>query len=170
MTTSADVAPAEMGPHRVRPLGTEARVLLAVGVGGALGTLARYELALALPTSGNGFPLSTWLINVTGSLLLGFVLTLLAERRPPNPYARPFLGTGILGGYTTWSTFMVDADLLVQHHHPLTALLYVLATLAGGLASVAVGVWVTRRLPSSGLTPLPSPRRPPLAGSGSGLR
>jgi fluoride exporter len=158
MVASADLAPADMVPGRRQPPGSESRVLAAVAVGGALGALARYGVALALPTSGNAFPLSTWLINISGSLFLGFLLTVLTERRPPNRYARPFLATGFTGGYTTWSTFMVDTDLLVQHHHPLTAILYVLATLSGGLGAVAVGICATRRLPASRLTPLPSPR------------
>jgi fluoride exporter len=161
MVTSADLPPAAMRPARQRPTGTESRILAAVGVGGALGAVARYGVAVALPTAGYGFPFSTWLINVTGSLFLGFLLTVLTERRAPSRYARPFLGTGFTGGYTTWSTFMVDADLLLQHDHPVTAVLYIAATLAGGLAAVRFGVWGTRRLPTSRLTPLASPERAP---------
>jgi fluoride exporter len=157
MVTSADLTPADMPPARRRSAGTESRVLAAVAVGGALGALARYGVALALPTAGYGFPFSTWLINVSGSLFLGFLLTVLTERRPPNLYARPLLGTGFTGGYTTWSTFMVDADLLFQHGHAVTAVLYIAATLAGGLAAVRLGVWATRHLPTSRLTPLGVP-------------
>jgi fluoride exporter len=173
--------PDDNPPHRepetrrvgaeTRRVGAETRTLGAVAVGGALGALTRYEVALAIPTGTDGFPWSTWLINVSGSLFLGFLLTVLAERRTPTRYVRPFLGTGFTGGYTTWSTFVVDADLLVHHGHPVVAVVYVAATLVAGLGAVVVGVWGTRRLPISRLTPLPSswgpsPRRSAPAGPG----
>ncbi len=158
LAENADLTPEEVPAAGTSLLGPDTLTLVAVGVGGALGSLARYGVGLARPTPGDGFPLATWMINVSGSLLLGFLLTVLTERRRPNRYARPFLATGFTGGYTTWSTFMVDADQLLRHHHPLTALGYVAATLGGGLAAVALGVWVTRRLPRSRLTPLtPAP-------------
>lgn len=136
----------------------ESLVLLAVAVGGAAGTLTRYEVALAIPAASDGFPWSTLLINLSGAAFLGVLLTLLTERRPPTPYLRPLLGTGFAGGYTTWSTFMVDTDLLVHHHHPVVAVAYGVITVVGGLGLLVGAVATTRRM----LTGPP----PPPPGSG----
>jgi CrcB protein len=130
---------------RVRPA-----AWAAVGMGGVLGAIARYELALAVTSRPGTFPLSTFVINVTGSLVLGALLVLLVGRWPSARYLRPFAATGFLGAYTTWSTFMVDADDLVKGGHVGIAAGYVAASLAGGLAATATGMaagrrWVPRR-------------------------
>src|ERR1700722_6557458 len=96
---------------------TRPRAVLAVAAGGALGAPARYGIGLALPVHGGGFPLATFLINVSGGLILGALVTLVVERWPPTRYVRPFFGTGFLGAYTTWSTFMVDAAVLTKDGH-----------------------------------------------------
>jgi CrcB protein len=138
----------------------ESLTLLAVASGGALGALTRYEVALAVPAASDGFPFSTLLINLSGAAFLGFLLTVVTERRPPTRYIRPLLGTGFAGGFTTWSTFMVDTDLLVHHHHPVVAAGYAVATVVGGLGVLAASVRATRRLPPSRLTPGPRPGVP----------
>ncbi len=153
LAESADVAADQFAPPSPSPSST-ALTLAAVAVGGAAGALARYELASAIPVGGDGFPWSTLTINLSGAALLGFLLTLLLERRPPTRYLRPLLGTGFTGAYTTWSTFMVDADQLISHHHVALAVLYVLVSLVGGLAAVTLSVAGTRRLPRSRLTPV----------------
>lgn len=130
-----------------RPAWWRPRILAAVGGGGALGACARYELALALPARHGAFPVSTFVINVSGSFVLGVLLTFMVERWPPREYVRPFVATGVIGAYTTWSTFMVDTDNLVNAGHPLTAAGYVLATLAGGLLAVSIGIISARRWP-----------------------
>jgi CrcB protein len=167
LSTSADLSPSDLPPldgqpsdgqpgSRGRaPRARESLTLLAVAVGGALGALARYEVALAVPTAADGFPFSTLLINLSGAAFLGFLLTVLTERRPPTRYLRPLLGTGFAGGFTTWSTFMVDTDLLVHHHHPVVAVVYAVTTVVGGLGVVAAAVGATRRLPAGRLTPSP---------------
>jgi fluoride exporter len=121
------------------------KVLAAVAVGGAIGAPLRYELGLAVSTPAGGFPLATFLINVSGSLVLGVLVTLIAERWPPTTYLRPFAATGILGAYTTWSTFMVDTDQLVQGDHVAVAAGYVVASLVAGLAAAYAGIWLARR-------------------------
>ena len=91
--------------------------------------------------------MSTFIINVTGSLALGALLTLIFERWPPTRYVRPFAATGFIGAYTTWSTFMLDDALLVKEGRPLTAAAYSGATLAAGLAAVYLGISFVRRWP-----------------------
>lgn len=123
------------------------RIVVAVAAGGAIGAPLREEMSRLVTGPAGGFPLSTWLINVSGSFVLGLLLTLIVERWPPTEYARPFVATGIIGAYTTWSTFMVDTDVLVKDGHPALAGVYVLASLAGGLAAVYAGVGLVRRWP-----------------------
>jgi CrcB protein len=124
-------------------------VLLAIALGGAIGGVARYGVALALPTRPGHFPWDTFLINVSGSLLLGLLVVLLAERFPPSRYARPFIGTGILGAYTTFSTFGIETDLLIRDGHPGIAAGYALGTLAGALIAAWIGIVAGRWLAPS---------------------
>lgn len=165
LAVSADLSPDEIGRPLFERFGPEGRTLIAVAAGGALGTLSRYGIAQAVPAGNDGFPWSTWSINVTGALFLGVLLTVLTERRPPTPYLRALLGTGFAGGYTTWSTFMVDTDQLVRHHHVAVAAIYVVASLIAGLGAVQVGIWATRRLPPS--LPAGSSGRTPPSGTAS---
>ena len=124
------------------------RVLAAVAAGGALGALARYLISVGLPGGAGRFPWATFVTNVSGTLLLGFVLTLVVERFPPTRYLRPFLATGFCGAYTTFSTLAVDADLLVRDGHGPLALLYLAATTAAGLVAVTAGILAGRLLPA----------------------
>jgi CrcB protein len=119
-------------------------VLAAIAAGGFLGALARYELGLAWPTAAGHFPWTTFTINVSGGFLLGVLLTSLGAR--PSRYLRPFLGVGVLGAWTTMSTFAVEADLLVRGGHLLTSVGYIVATVMVGVTGTAVGVALTRRL------------------------
>lgn len=114
-------------------------ILLAMGIGGVLGAEARYGLSVAVAHSAGQFPWSTVLINITGCLLIGVLMAILLTMRHPPRLARPFLGVGILGGYTTFSTFSLDMVTLLRHHHPLAALAYLLLTGAG----CAAAVWAT---------------------------
>lgn len=121
-------------------------ILLVIAAGGAIGSLLRYQLGRTWPTHSPGFPWTTFTINITGSLVIGALLVVITELRPAHPLARPFLATGVLGGYTTFSTSAVDAVLLVRSGHPGTAGFYVFGTLAGALAAVTVGMSVARRI------------------------
>jgi len=115
-------------------------VLAVIAAGGALGSLARWGLASALPHAAGAFPWATFLTNVTGCLLIGALMVLLTEAWPPSRYLRPFLGIGVLGGYTTFSTYMLDdRGLLVTGHVGLAAA-YLAGSLAAGLAAVWAGV------------------------------
>ena len=117
---------------------------LAVALGGVLGALARYGLGVAWPTATGAFPWTTFAVNVSGCLLIGVLLVRLLEAGAVHPLWRPFLGTGVLGGYTTFSTYAVDARSLVAADHAATAVVYVLGTLVAAMTAVQVGVVVGR--------------------------
>ena len=131
------------GRHRQRAL-----VLLAVGAGGAAGSLARYQVGRAWPTPAAGFPWATFAVNLSGGLVLGALLALVADRWPPTRYVRPLFGTGVCGGYTTWSTFMTESALLVRDGRGGVAAAYLTATLAGGVMAGAAGLLLGRRWPT----------------------
>ncbi len=133
-------------PSRSRPRGREARLLVAVAVGGALGTWVRYETVLALPASGAAFPWAIFLVNVVGAFILGATMTLVLEHFPPTRYVRPFVGIGFCGGLTTFSTWMVDVTQLGDAGHAGTAVLDLVATTLVGLTSLVVGVVAARTL------------------------
>lgn len=131
--------------QRTELLRTHGAVLAAIGVGGAIGALARYGLDVALPADRTGFPWATFGINVVGSLLIGVLMVLVVEVWETHPLVRPFLGVGILGGFTTFSTYVVDMQRLVDAGAAGTALAYLAATLAAALVAVYVGLVITRR-------------------------
>ena len=126
---------------RWRP--TAAQVM-AVAAGGAIGAPLRYELVRWFPTAPGTFPTTTLLVNVSGAFLLGVLVTLLDERFRPTRYTRALLGTGMLGAYTTFSTFTVELVILGKDGHTVTALAYALASLALGLVAVLLGVACAR--------------------------
>ncbi|MEO5834900.1 MAG: fluoride efflux transporter CrcB [Nakamurella sp.] len=124
-------------------------VLAVVAVGGVVGALARYRLDLSWPVPPAGFPWSTVVVNVSGCLLIGIALIVIVERMRTPPLVRPFLVTGVLGGYTTFSTYAVDLHRLLRTGHPGIAVGYLAATLFGALAATAVGVQLARRVRAS---------------------
>lgn len=117
-----------------------------IALGGALGALARYGLAIVLPAEPGRFPWATFLTNVVGGLLIGILVVLLTEIRQAHPLARPFLVTGILGGFTTFSTYAVDVQHLLAAHAIGTALVYLFGTLVCALLATWVGLAGTRAL------------------------
>jgi CrcB protein len=108
-----------------------------ISAGGVLGALARYGLSIAWPHAEAGFPWATWLINVTGCFLIGVLLT----RWPHRIHLRPFLGVGFLGGYTTFSTAMVET---LRAPTPVS-FLYLFATVIGAMLAVWLGSAVSAR-------------------------
>jgi CrcB protein len=119
-------------------------VLAAIAVGGALGASARYGVAQLVHVSPGSFPWSTFWTNVAGSFALGVVLALVLERFPPTQFVRPFVATGFLGAFTTYSTFAVETDLLVKDGHAAIAVAYVASSLVAGFVAVWFGMWVAR--------------------------
>jgi len=108
---------------------------LAVALGGALGAVLRWALGEAVP-DGAGFPWTTFGINVTGSLVLAWLPAVAAVRRRPRLAVG--LGPGLLGGYTTLSTYAEETRALLADGQTLTALAYLLGTLAACLVAVAL--------------------------------
>lgn len=112
-------------------------------VGGALGALARWGVAEAVPPA-SGWPWATLLVNLTGCLLLGALVAVLAARFPDAGWPRPLLAVGVLGGYTTYSAFALEVVRLAEDGAVLTAVAYVLVSVAGGVAAVAAGTLAAR--------------------------
>lgn len=123
----------------------DAQTLGAIAVGGIAGALARYGLGVAFPTAAGTFPATTLAINLTGSLLLGLLVGVLVRHENAHRLLRPALGTGVLGGYTTFSTFAVEADRLISGGHVGVAAGYLAASLAGGVVAAALGLVVAAR-------------------------
>jgi CrcB protein len=122
------------------------RALAAIALGGALGAPARYGVAQLIHVAPNTFPWATFWTNISGSAALGLILTLLLERFPTRQFLRPFVATGFLGAYTTYSTFAVETDLLVKNGHAALALAYAGASLAAGFLAVWAGISAARAL------------------------
>lgn len=122
-------------------------VLAVIALGGMVGSTARFKLAEAIPTRPGHFPWATFWTNLSGSFVLGFGLIVLLERFPPSRYLRPFLATGIIGAYTTMSTYLVDTAVLIKDGHAATGLLYGLGSLVAGLVCAFAGIVAARLTP-----------------------
>jgi CrcB protein len=131
-----------IGLDRVHP-----RLLASVALGGAIGAGSRDLISTAVHVQAGSFPWSTFWINVAGSFLLGVGLILILERFPPSRYIRPFFASGICGGFTTFSTYVVEADLLVHARVPVLAVSYLVASVVGGLGACGIGMIWGRSLP-----------------------
>lgn len=127
--------------HRAR---SHSLTLATIAAGGFIGTLGRYELSLAWPTLTGHFPAAIFVINTSGAFLIGFLLTLILERFSPPSHVRLFAVVGILGGWTTMSTFAVQADSLLKDHDPVMMAAYVTISLVAGVIAVAIGMLLGR--------------------------
>ena len=128
----------------LEPLAGQGRALAVIAAGGALGAIARYGVGLALPHGDGAFPLGTFLINVVGCLLIGALIVVITEWTQAHPLVRPFLVTGILGGFTTFSTYAVDAEQLVAAGRVGTAAAYIVGTLAAAVVATWAGIRLAR--------------------------
>lgn len=141
----SEQAPEEL-PEPGPPAAPQARVLGAVAAGGALGALARYGALVLWPAADGGFPWTVFAVNVSGCALIGVLMVLTVERgRVTHPLVRPFLGVGVLGGFTTFSTYAADVSGLLVRQELAVALAYMAATVVAALAAVWAGAVVTRR-------------------------
>lgn len=133
-----------------RELGTAPSVTLGViAAGGALGASARYGLSIAVRSAETGFPWATFGVNVLGCLLLGALMVGVTYRWPERRLVRPFLGVGVLGGFTTFSTYVVEIQHLIEAGAAGTALAYLAGTVAAALPATWLGLtgarWLLRR-------------------------
>ncbi|MCK4176672.1 FluC/FEX family fluoride channel [Aciditerrimonas ferrireducens] len=115
-----------------------------VALGGALGALLRNLLLLAWSTPSGTLPWATLVVNLSGSIVLGFLLGLLLVGFPRARLPRLLIGTGFIGAYTTFSTWMVEEVLLVRSHHLGTAALYLGLSVVGGLVAVLLGLLLSK--------------------------
>jgi len=115
-------------------------VVAVIAVGGALGAVARQLISEALPAAPSGFPFGTFVVNLSGCLLIGLLMVSIVEARRPHRLIRHFVGVGLLGGYTTFSTYAVETQRLIQGGDPRIAFAYFGATLIGALLAVQAGV------------------------------
>ncbi|SMC82011.1 fluoride efflux transporter CrcB [Rhizobium sp. RU36D] len=121
--------------------------LVLVGVGGAVGSICRYLVGMgALRLLGPAFPWGTLIVNLFGSFLIGVLVELIVARFAASSELRLFLVTGFLGGFTTFSSFSLDAFALYERGEVVPAFAYVAASLVLSLAAVAAGVVVTRSI------------------------
>ncbi|MCL8011541.1 CrcB family protein [Streptomyces sp. AS02] len=125
---------------------TQAPVVAVVALGGAVGATARYAFALGWPTPQGGFPWATFWTNVVGCAVIGVFMVVITDVWAAHRLVRPFFGTGVLGGFTTFSTYAADIQHLADNGHPRTALAYLAATLIAALAAVWLAAAGTRRV------------------------
>ena len=124
------------------------RLYLAVAIGGMLGASLREWFELIIPTAAS-FPLGTWIINVTGSFLLAFLYAYTARIIRFPQWLRVGIGTGLLGAYTTFSTFCVETVTLMQHGAFFVALSYLIISLIGGILFAVMGHFIANHIPVS---------------------
>jgi len=119
-----------------------------IGIGGALGSIVRFSVGTYIGSRlGVRFPYGTLVINITGSFLIGVVLTVLGARADWSPYWRYLVPIGFLGGYTTFSSFEYETLRTIQDGQIGLGLLYVAASVVVGFAAVWGGVIAGRALP-----------------------
>ncbi|HEY5857047.1 MAG TPA: CrcB family protein [Aldersonia sp.] len=122
----------------------ELPVLAVIAVGGGLGALARFGLSTLWPPLPRHVPWATLVTNVLGCLLIGVLMVLVTDVWAAHRLVRPFLGIGVLGGFTTFSTYAVEGHGLFADGAPVIALGYIAGSVVLGLAAVVIGVGATR--------------------------
>ncbi|MGW4633865.1 fluoride efflux transporter FluC [Nocardia sp. NPDC004415] len=125
------------------PLHTRLSAIAAVALGGLVGTPIRYQLGVWFPHTAGTWPMTTFVINVTGAFALGLLLEALTRLGPDTGIRqrlRLCLGTGVLGSFTTYSTLAVETTLLVRDDRPTIALGYGLASVVAGILATIVGI------------------------------
>lgn len=121
-------------------------VVAAVSTGGGIGAAARYGASLLWPTAPGTFPATTFAINAIGCAVIGVFMVVITDAWAAHRLVRPFFGTGVLGGFTTFSTYAVDIRKLVDGGHAGTGLAYLAATALTAIASVWAAAALTRRV------------------------
>jgi fluoride exporter len=128
-------------PHS--PSGPGAADLAAIAVGGGIGSVARYLLSAAFP-AGHGFPWAIFAVNVSGSFVLGILMVYLLDIWPPRRFLRPFLAVGLIGGYTTFSTYAGGVLTLLTGGSTALAVAYALSSIIAALVAVWCGLQAAR--------------------------
>ncbi|MFF4759240.1 fluoride efflux transporter CrcB [Streptomyces sp. NPDC001292] len=133
-------------PVRRRAWRAQTPVVAVVALGGAFGATARYAVSQWLPAPAGGFPWAIFWINVFGCAVIGVFMVVITDVWGAHRLVRPFFGTGVLGGFTTFSTYAVDIQRLVDSGHARTGLAYLAATPCAALAAVWLAMTAARRV------------------------
>ena len=121
-------------------------IVASVAAGGAIGSVARLFVSTVQNPTWTGFPYGIFLVNVSGGFVMGVLTELMALKFNVSPEVRAFLTTGIMGGYTTFSTFSLESALLIQRGAYATATAYVAASALLSIAALFCGLWLVRAL------------------------
>lgn len=143
--TAPDVDPSAFARRRELRRG-QAPIIAVVAVGGAIGATARYGASLLWPTAPGAFPWTTLAVNTVGCAVIGLFTVLISDVWAAHRLVRPFFGTGVLGGFTTFSTYAVDTQHLLDAGYARTALAHLAVTVTAALAAVWAAATVTRRV------------------------
>ena len=118
---------------------------LLVGIGGALGAMTRYWAGTAIASLANGFPTATFLVNIVGSIAMGLLVGFLARTTPQfQDEIRLFVAVGIFGGFTTFSSFSLDAITLIERGDYMLAAFYIVGSVLLSVAGLMMGLWAMR--------------------------
>jgi fluoride exporter len=131
-------------PAQRRQRSWDPAVLTAIAAGGVLGAEARYGMSVWITHDPGQWPWATLLVNISGCFLIGILMVVITELTSPHRLVRPFIGVGVLGGYTTFSTAMVDVQQLALAGRAVAALGYLVTTVTAAVAVAFAGVIVTR--------------------------
>jgi len=122
-------------------------ILLAVALGGAIGSLLRYFTVGAIQSAASsGFPWGIFVVNISGGFAMGIIVELAALRLSMTPEVRAFLTVGILGGYTTFSTFSLDSVLLIERGSYVSAAIYIAGSAILSILALFAGLWLVRSI------------------------
>jgi CrcB protein len=121
-------------------------IITAVALGGAIGSVARYFMSTLQSPVWTGFPYAIFIVNISGGFLMGVLTELMALKFSVSLEVRAFLTTGILGGYTTFSTFSLESALLIQRQAYVTAVGYVVGSAVLSIAALFCGLWIVRSI------------------------
>lgn len=120
--------------------------VLYVALGGAIGAVGRYAVVSAVGALGHGFPFGTLVVNIVGSAILGGLVELFALYWSPSPELRAMIVVGMLGAFTTFSTFSLDAVTLFSRGEALHAFAYVIASVVLSIGAFWLGMTILRQL------------------------
>lgn len=119
--------------------------VILVMLGGAIGSLGRYELGRLMPRlAGTGWPWGTLVANIVGGFAMGLVAGWLAARAQGGEHLRLFIAVGVLGGFTTFSAFSLETVLMIQRGEAMSALAYVMASVMCAIGALALGLVIVR--------------------------
>ena len=116
--------------------------LLAVGIGGAIGAVCRYLLGQMIPKMESGFPLGTFAVNVIGCFAIGLIVAMVGKHSDIDPRLVLFLQTGVCGGFTTFSTFSLEALSLMEKGQLATGILYIVLSVVFGILALFAAKYI----------------------------